>query len=44
MKCFKEMCLALQNMSRSHIKLKALKKKFSEEKYMGVARFRIEHR
>lgn len=29
MKCFKEMCIALQNASRPSLKLKALKKKFS---------------
>ncbi len=44
MKCFKDMCLALQNTSRANYKLKALKKKYSEERYMGVSRFRIEHK
>lgn len=44
MKCFKEMCLALQHASKPAPKLKAIKKKYSEEKYYGVARFRIEHK
>lgn len=29
MKCFKEMCIALQNASKPSLKLKALKKKFN---------------
>lgn len=29
MKCFKEMCLVLQNASKPNLKLKALKKKFN---------------
>lgn len=44
MKCFKEMCLALQNNSRPNLKLKALKKKFADEKYFGVSRVRIEQK
>jgi hypothetical protein len=30
MRCFKDMCLALQNISRPNLKLKALKKKFAD--------------
>lgn len=41
MHCFKEMCMALQNVSKPNLKLKAVKKKFSDEKYMGVSKFRI---
>jgi len=44
MKCFKEMCQALQNAGRAGLKLKAIKKKFSQEKYVGVGKFRIEAR
>jgi hypothetical protein len=44
MKCFKEMCIALQNASRPNLKLKALKKKFTQEKYLGIAKLRIEAR
>jgi hypothetical protein len=41
MKCFKEMCLALQNTSKVNNKLRAIRKKYSDEKYLGVAKFRI---
>lgn len=41
MKCFKEMCVALQNSSRATQKLRAIKKKYSDEKYFGVARLKI---
>ena len=44
MKCFKDMCHALQNAGRPNLKLKAIKKKYSSEKYMGVGKFRIEAR
>jgi hypothetical protein len=44
MRCFKDMCLALQNISRPNLKLKAIKKKYADEKYMGVSRFRIEQK
>jgi hypothetical protein len=44
MKCFKEMCMALQNVSKPNLKLKAIKKKYNDDKYMGVSRFRIEHK
>lgn len=44
MKCFKDMCTSFQNISRPNIKLRAIKKKYADEKYMGVSRFRIEHR
>ena len=44
MKCFKEMCLALQSTGRPNLKLRAIKKKYSGEKYMGVGKFRIEAR
>lgn len=44
MRCFKEMCLALQNASKHGGKLKAIKKKYAEERFYGVARFRIEHK
>jgi hypothetical protein len=42
MKCFKDMCLILQNVSRPNLKLRAIKKKFSDDKYMSISRFRIE--
>ena len=42
MRCFKEMCQGLTNVCRPSLKLKAIKKKFNSEKYMGVAKFRIE--
>lgn len=42
MKCFKEMAIALQNISRPNLKLKALKKKFGDEKFFGVSRVRFE--
>lgn len=42
MRCFKEMCITLTNVSRPTLKLKAIKKKYSQEKYMGVARVRID--
>jgi hypothetical protein len=38
------MCLALEKASKSGAKLRAIKKKFSSDKYMGVARFRIEQK
>lgn len=44
MRCFKDMCLALEKASKSSVKLRAIKKKFSGDKYMGVARFRIEQK
>lgn len=44
MKCFKDMCQALTNICRPGLKLKAIKKKFASEKYMGVGKFRIEAR
>lgn len=44
MKCFKDMCQALTNVCRPSLKLKAIKKKYSHEKYMGVGKFRIEQR
>lgn len=44
MRCFKEMCMALQNISKPNLKLKAIKKKYNDDKYMGVSRFRIEHK
>ena len=44
MKCFKEMCIALQNASRPSLKLKAIKKKYSVDKFQSVARLRIEAR
>jgi hypothetical protein len=44
MHCFKDMCMALQNLSRPNMKLRAIKKKYNDEKYMGVSRFRIEQR
>lgn len=44
MRCFKDMCLALEKASKPSIKLRAIKKKYSGEKYMGVARFRIEQK
>lgn len=42
MLCFKQMCMCLQNASKANLKLKALKKKFGQDKYQGVAKFRIE--
>ena len=44
MRCFREMCLALQNVSRANIKLKAIRKKYGLDKYLAVARFRIEQK
>lgn len=44
MRCFKDMCLALEKASKSGVKLRAIKKKYSSDKYMGVARFRIEQK
>lgn len=41
MRCFKDMCLALEKASKSNCKLRAIRKKFSGDRYMGVARFRI---
>lgn len=34
MSCFKEMCTAMQNHSRPGVKLRAIKKKYSMEKYL----------
>lgn len=44
MKCFKDMCQALTNMCRPNLKLKAIKKKYGLQKFMGVGKFRIEAR
>ena len=44
MKCFKDMCQALTNVCRPSLKLKAIKKKYSHEKYLAVGKFRIEQR
>lgn len=44
MRCFKDMCLAFEKASKSGVKLRAIKKKYSGDKYMGVARFRIEQK
>ena len=44
MKCFKDMCQALTNMCHPSLKLKAIKKKYSSERYQGVGKFRIEAR
>ncbi len=44
MKCFKDMCMALQNISRPNMKLKAIKKKYGDEKFLAVSRFRIEQK
>jgi hypothetical protein len=41
MRCFKEMCVLIQNQSKPTNKLKAIKKKYSDEKYMGVAKYKI---
>lgn len=30
MRCFKEMCMALQNVSKPNLKLRAIKKKYSD--------------
>ena len=43
-KCFKEMCNALTNVCRPSLKLKAIKKKYTQDKYMSVGKFRIEQR
>lgn len=44
MKCFKDMCQALTNVCRPSLKLRAIKKKYSHEKYLAVGKFRIEQR
>lgn len=44
MACFKDMCLAMQNATRSNAKHRAIRKKYSHERYMEVAKFRIEPR
>ena len=44
MKCFKEMCLALQSASKGGAKLKAIRKKYQDDRFYGVARFRIDQR
>ena len=44
MKCFKDMCQALTNVCRPTLKLKAIKKKYGQERFMGVGKFRIEQR
>ncbi len=40
-RCFRDMCLCLQNVSKSGLKLKAIKKKYCSEKYHNVGKFRI---
>lgn len=44
MACFKDMCTAMQNATRPHAKHRAIRKKYSQERYMEVAKFRIEPR
>lgn len=41
MQCFKELCVVLQNASKPLAKLKAIRKKYMEEKRMGVSKLRI---
>jgi hypothetical protein len=41
MGCFKDMCTAMQSICRLNLKLRAIKKKYSHERYMEVSKFRI---
>ncbi len=38
------MCILLQNASKSLSKMKAIKKKYMDEKHMNVSKIRIEHK
>ena len=42
--CFKDMCTAMQNATRPQAKHRAIRKKYSQERYMEVAKFRIDPR
>lgn len=44
MACFKDMCGAMQNVARPSAKHRAIRKKYSSDRYMEVAKFRIEPR
>jgi hypothetical protein len=44
MGCFKDMCAAMQNVTRPNAKHRAIRKKYSHDRYMEVAKFRIEPR